>query len=118
MCHSPTWAGDAYRIHRPSVSFGGGPKLWSRHYADRAPVSLLLEECGLLSCPEVVSMALEIRIDRDVCMGSGNCAFWAPTVFDLDDEGVAYVLANDESMMEKINAAVQGCPTQAISLTS
>ncbi|MDQ1448653.1 MAG: 4Fe-4S single cluster domain, partial [Actinomycetota bacterium] len=28
-------------------------------------------------------MALDISIDRDACMGSGNCSFWAPGVFDL-----------------------------------
>ena len=28
-------------------------------------------------------MALDIKIDRDACMGSGNCSFWAPGVFDL-----------------------------------
>src|SRR5438445_278240 len=26
-------------------------------------------------------------------MGSGNCSFWAPDVFDLDDDGVAVVHA-------------------------
>ena len=31
----------------------------------------------------------DIRIDRDRCIGSGNCGFWAPATFDLDDEGLA-----------------------------
>jgi ferredoxin len=33
----------------------------------------------------------EVEIDREACMGSGNCMFWAPDVFDLDDDGVAVV---------------------------
>jgi ferredoxin len=37
-------------------------------------------------------VAIDIAIDRDTCMGSGNCSFWAPGVFDLDDEGIAIVL--------------------------
>ena len=37
-------------------------------------------------------MAVEIRIDREKCMGSGNCSFWAPGTFDLDDEGIATVV--------------------------
>ena len=37
-------------------------------------------------------MALDIKIDRESCMGSGNCSFWAPGVFDLDDDGIAIVL--------------------------
>ena len=61
-------------------------------------------------------MALEIRIDREACMGSGNCSFWAPGVFDLDDDGVAYVVDQDACPEAKIVLAAQGCPTQAIKL--
>lgn len=60
---------------------------------------------------------LEIRIDRDTCMGSGNCAFWAPGVFDLDDEGISVLVDPDAQSEEKIVVAAQGCPTQAISVT-
>ena len=37
-------------------------------------------------------MGLEVEIDRDVCMGSGNCVYEAPGVFDLDDDSVAFVV--------------------------
>jgi ferredoxin len=60
---------------------------------------------------------LEISIDRDLCMGSGNCSFWAPGVFDLDDEGIAIVLDPTAAPEDKIVLAAQGCPTQAISVT-
>ena len=63
-------------------------------------------------------MSVEIRIDREKCMGSGNCSFWAPNTFDLDDDGVAIVInpgGDDES---KIQNAANGCPTQAITLTA
>jgi ferredoxin len=49
-------------------------------------------------------------------MGSGNCGFWAPGVFDLDDEGIAVVLDPAAADDEKIIMAAQGCPTQAISV--
>ena len=61
-------------------------------------------------------MALEIEIDRSLCMGSGNCSFWAPGVFDLDDEGIAVVLDPDAQPEDKIVLAAQGCPTQAIAV--
>jgi ferredoxin len=61
-------------------------------------------------------VALEIEIDRDKCMGSGNCSFWAPDVFDLDDEGISVVLDPEAQPEEKIVLAAQGCPTQAISV--
>ncbi len=49
-------------------------------------------------------------------MGSGNCAFWAPGVFDLDDDGIAVVLDPTAADDDKIVMAAQGCPTQAISV--
>jgi len=61
-------------------------------------------------------VALDIRIDRDACMGSGNCGFWAPGVFDLDDDGIAIVVDPTAQPEEKIVLAAQGCPTQAIAL--
>ena len=61
-------------------------------------------------------MALEIKIDRENCMGSGNCSFWAPGVFDLDDDGIAIVLDPGAAPDDKIVLAAQGCPTQAIAV--
>jgi ferredoxin len=62
----------------------------------------------------VRDVALDIRIDRETCMGSGNCGFWAPGVFDLDDDGIAVVLDPSATDDEKIIMAAPGCPTQAI----
>ncbi len=61
-------------------------------------------------------MALSIEINREVCMGSGNCSFWAPGVFDLDDDGIAILVDIEAAPEEKIVLAAQGCPTQAITL--
>jgi ferredoxin len=49
-------------------------------------------------------------------MGSGNCSFWAPGVFDLDDEGISVVLDPTAQPEDKIVLAAQGCPTQAIAI--
>jgi len=61
-------------------------------------------------------VALEIRIDREKCMGSGNCSFWAPNTFDLDDDGKSIVTDAEGDPEDKVVLAAQGCPTQAISL--
>ncbi|MDQ1386170.1 MAG: ferredoxin [Actinomycetota bacterium] len=61
-------------------------------------------------------MALEITINREACMGSGNCSFWAPGVFDLDDDGIAILVDPAAQPDDKIVLAAQGCPTQAISV--
>jgi ferredoxin len=38
--------------------------------------------------------ALEVWIDHDLCTGDGICAQYAPDVFELDIDGVAYVKAD------------------------
>jgi ferredoxin len=53
-------------------------------------------------------------IDRDACMGSGNCLFWAPAVFDLDDDGVAIVRGIPGEYEEQVREAAAHCPTSAI----
>jgi len=57
---------------------------------------------------------MEVSVDREKCMGSGNCTYWAPHVFDLDDEGVAIVIDPRGDESDKIALAAEGCPTQAI----
>ena len=61
-------------------------------------------------------MSVEIRIDREACMGSGNCSFWAPGVFELDDEGIAVVVDPTAAPEDKVVLAAQGCPTSAITV--
>jgi ferredoxin len=55
-----------------------------------------------------------VTIDRDACMGSGNCVYWAPGVFDLDDDGVAVVTGDVTGHEEEIRTAASNCPTSAI----
>jgi len=62
-------------------------------------------------------MGLEISINRESCMGSGNCSFWAPGVFDLDDDGIAIVVDPEAQPEDKVILAAQGCPTQAITVS-
>jgi len=59
---------------------------------------------------------VEISINRETCMGSGNCAYWAPGVFDLDDEGLAIVVDPGGAEEARIRLAAEGCPTQSIVL--
>jgi len=59
---------------------------------------------------------LEVRINTETCMGSGNCAFWAPRAFDLDENGTAVVLDPGAEAEEKILAAAAGCPTRSITV--
>jgi ferredoxin len=57
------------------------------------------------------------EVDRDKCIGSGNCVFWAPATFELDDdEGLASILDPAGDDIERIRVAVDGCPAKALSL--
>jgi ferredoxin len=59
---------------------------------------------------------LDIRIDRERCMGSGNCVFWAPDSFDLDEDGHSVVTDAAATDEERLRVAAEGCPVGAISL--
>ncbi|HEY6787462.1 MAG TPA: ferredoxin [Trebonia sp.] len=61
-------------------------------------------------------MHRELRIDRDLCMGSSQCVGYAPNTFDQDDDTVAVVVNQHGDPAEKIQAAIASCPTAAISL--
>jgi ferredoxin len=61
-------------------------------------------------------MGLEVEIDRDVCMGSGNCMYEAPGAFDLDDDTIAFVVDPSGAPEEKVIAAARKCPTHAITV--
>jgi len=59
---------------------------------------------------------LDVRIDWDRCMGSGNCLFWAPDTFDLSDDGHAVVVDVAATGEDRLRIAAEGCPVGAISL--
>lgn len=59
---------------------------------------------------------IEVRIDRDRCMGSGNCVFWAPDAFELDDEGISRLATPRAGDEAGILRALAGCPVGAIAV--
>lgn len=61
---------------------------------------------------------LTIRIDRSLCIGSGNCMKVAPDLFDLDDESIAvFASTADSASRAKILDACEVCPVQALVVT-
>jgi ferredoxin len=63
-----------------------------------------------------MSEPIDVQIDWDTCMGSGNCMFWAPDTFDLADDGHAVVVDAAATDEERLRVAAEGCPVGAISL--
>ena len=58
----------------------------------------------------------EIRVDRSLCMGSGQCHWYAPHTFDQDDDAVAVVVDQHGDPDHTIWTAVSSCPTRALSI--
>ncbi len=57
---------------------------------------------------------LRIRIDRELCVGFGDCIKEAPEAFALDGNNVA-VFANPElSTRDQLVAACEACPVDAL----
>jgi ferredoxin len=59
---------------------------------------------------------MRVEVDRDLCMGSGNCVFEAPGAFDLDEDGIAFVVDPAGAPEDVVAAAARKCPTHAITL--
>jgi ferredoxin len=61
-----------------------------------------------------------VVVQRDACVGAGQCALVAPEVFDQDDDGIVMLLQTDPQGpdLEAATKAVRLCPARAISLAS
>jgi ferredoxin len=58
----------------------------------------------------------KIVLDRDKCMGDGNCADLAPETFAIDGDDRSFVLDPGGNWPEYILRAAKDCPADAISL--
>ena len=57
---------------------------------------------------------MKVRVDRDLCIGVGNCVAFAPTVFALDKENKAIVLDPPSVDYDILLEAAGSCPENAI----
>ncbi|XVU27624.1 ferredoxin [Actinoplanes sp. CA-054009] len=62
---------------------------------------------------------MKVAVDRDACIGAGNCAMTAPLVFDQDADEAIVILVTDtppESEQAAVREAVDRCPAAVIRL--
>lgn len=67
-------------------------------------------------------MAKYTIVDKDTCIACGACGAAAPDIYDYDDEGIAFVILDDntgteqvpDELMEDMEDAFEGCPTDSI----
>ena len=59
---------------------------------------------------------MKVTIDHSLCIGDGICEEICPEVFELRDDGLAYVINEnpDASLEAKVREAADACPTDAI----
>lgn len=61
---------------------------------------------------------MKVAVDPDLCQGHARCWEICPEVFDLDDEGHAFVASPEvpPELDAKVRQAVNNCPERAISV--
>jgi ferredoxin len=57
-----------------------------------------------------------INVDRNVCIGAGNCVIAAPETFQLDEDGLVVLTDSDVSSSDALDEAERNCPSGAIRL--
>ncbi|GAB3966457.1 ferredoxin [Streptomyces sparsus] len=50
---------------------------------------------------------LEVWIDQELCTGDGICAQYAPEVFELDIDGLAYVKDTEDELLQNPGATTR-----------
>ncbi|OZC79070.1 ferredoxin [Rhodococcus sp. 06-418-5] len=59
---------------------------------------------------------MKISVDLALCQDYGQCVYAAPTVFTLNDTGLEFESNPSEDDRTDVEAAVDACPLQAISI--
>ncbi|MDT6987713.1 ferredoxin [Streptomyces lusitanus] len=50
---------------------------------------------------------LEVWIDQELCTGDGICAQYAPEIFELDIDGLAYVKSEQDELLQAPGATTR-----------
>ena len=61
---------------------------------------------------------MKVVVNFDQCMSNAQCVRAAPSVFEVREDGLLYVLqeAPPESLRAAVEEAARLCPTQAITI--
>ncbi len=61
---------------------------------------------------------MRVKVDPELCLGSGTCMAVAPALFEMGDAGTAQPLQSVvEPRSAKLDEAISRCPTGAIEAT-
>ncbi|HNW47012.1 MAG TPA: ferredoxin [Thermotogota bacterium] len=57
-----------------------------------------------------------VKVDQDACIGCGVCSSLCGEVFDLADDGKAFVKEDADTDLPCVEDAVNSCPVSAITV--
>jgi len=59
---------------------------------------------------------MKLKVNEEACIGCGACAAICPDIYNMNDDGIAYVITENitEEFIEDAVDAKDGCPTCAI----
>lgn len=71
-----------------------------------------------------MKMAKYTIVDKETCIACGACGATAPEIYDYDDEGIAFVILDNndgaaiipDELEEDMLDASEGCPTESIKI--
>jgi len=60
---------------------------------------------------------MKVQVDKNLCIGCGACQAIEPSVFEIEDDGLAKAIDTEinDDVKENVMDAIEGCPTSAIS---
>jgi ferredoxin len=69
-------------------------------------------------------MSKYTMIDQETCIACGACGAAAPEIYDYNDEGIAFVLLDENQgivevpndLLDEMEDAFEGCPTDSIKI--
>ena len=61
-------------------------------------------------------MGYRMSLDSDECMSTGRCVADYPSVFDFDEDELAFIKEEYELSEEECIRAARNCPSRAISV--
>jgi ferredoxin len=67
---------------------------------------------------EAAPAGLPVTIDRELCLGTGQCIVYAPQTFQHDAETKAVLQDPPHDPADDVASAVEACPMGALSLSA
>ena len=61
---------------------------------------------------------MKVKVDQDLCVGTGSCVSLCPEVFEMNDAGVSVAKVDEvpAELEDSAREAAESCPVDAITI--